>query len=316
MPYSFVWQHVTVWSWPIYVNSGLYSNSQTEVHQSDSECVWWWIKTLTVLTDRSEETMCVTKRPSPRPTGSCQGNIPFLPALLTNQNRSMVKNHAPHACVCVYERVCVGMSVCLSAGRRWSVTAWSLRPWRLMEREQASCSIWPHGQTEKEKQNTEEKQCQYTMCALCPTQPSISAASAVTSPYFCYHEPHTQKAVLYTACLDTWKRIMRWVLISQVSRTDMNNTSYSTSHLSQRCHCQLFFFFTHCTQSVRHQCHVLTLTLNNLQTRLCKIMESVWISEMSCFWNRGNPLMVWTGSSLFHDSAIISTAFRIFLSNT
>ncbi len=100
--------------------------------------------------------MCVTKRPSPRPAGPCQGNIPLLSAPLTKQNRSTVKPR--HARLSVRVRVCVATSVCLSTGRQSSVTAWSLRPWRVMEREQASCSIWPHGRTQKEKENTEEKQ--------------------------------------------------------------------------------------------------------------------------------------------------------------
>lgn len=69
------------------------------------------------------------------------------------------------------------------------MTAWSLRPWRVMEREQASCSIWPHGRTQKEKENTEEKQSQYTTCAVCLKLPSITAYPALTLPYSTYHEP-------------------------------------------------------------------------------------------------------------------------------
>lgn len=92
--------------------------------------------------------MCVTKCPSPRPAGLCQGNIPLLSAPLTKQNCSTVKTALRTS---VYMSACVATSVCLSTGRQWSVTAWSLRPWRVMEREQASCSIWPHGRTQKRK---------------------------------------------------------------------------------------------------------------------------------------------------------------------
>lgn len=58
-----------------------------------------------------------------------------------------------------------------------------------MEREQASCSIWPHGQTEKEKENTEEKQCQYTTCVVWLNHPPITACPALTLLYFSYHKP-------------------------------------------------------------------------------------------------------------------------------
>lgn len=53
--------------------------------------------------------MCVTKRPSPRPAGPCQGNIPLLSAPLTKQNRSTVKPR--HARLCV--RVCVCRYECV-----------------------------------------------------------------------------------------------------------------------------------------------------------------------------------------------------------
>ena len=133
----------------------------------------------------------------------------------------------------------------MSTRRQRSATAWSLRPWRVMEQEQASCSIWPHGWTQKEKENTEEKKCQYTTCAVCLSHPSITASPALALPYFSYHEsPYTHKyrhkvTGLYMACLGT-QRIMRQVLISQVSWTDMNNTGYSVTHLPHCCHCQLF----------------------------------------------------------------------------
>lgn len=129
--------------------------------------------------------MCVTKRLTPRPAGPHWGNIPLLSAPLTKQNCSTVKPR--YACLCVW--ACVGVSVYLSTWKQWSATAWSLRPWRVMEREQASCSIWPHGRTQKEKENTEEKKCQYMICAVCLNHTSITAYPALTLPYFSFHEP-------------------------------------------------------------------------------------------------------------------------------
>lgn len=136
--------------------------------------------------------MCVTKRlKSTRPAGPCQGNIPLLSALLTKQNCSTVKSH--------YTRLCVSTSVCLSTGRRWSVTARSLGPWRVMERGRASCSIWSHGWTQKESENTEEKQCRCTRCVV--SKASITARPALTPPYFSYHKPrYTKNDRLYMAC--------------------------------------------------------------------------------------------------------------------
>lgn len=133
--------------------------------------------------------MCVTKRlKSTRPAGPCQGNIPLLSALLTKQNCSTVKSHyTPPVCQCVCQYECV----CLSTGRRWSVTAWSLGPWRVMERGRASCSIWSHGWTQKEKENTEEKQCQCTTRVV--SKASITARPVLTPPYFSHHQPRYTK---------------------------------------------------------------------------------------------------------------------------
>lgn len=133
--------------------------------------------------------MCVTKRLSPCPAGPCRGNIPLLSAPLTKQNRGAVKPRSARRHVCVCAWVCVALCVHLSTWRQWSVTAWSLRPWRVMGREQASCSIWPHGRTLKEKENTEEKTRQYATCAVCLNRPSITAHPALTLPYLSYHEP-------------------------------------------------------------------------------------------------------------------------------
>lgn len=136
--------------------------------------------------------------------------------------------------------------VFLSAGRRRSVTAWSLRPRRLMEREQASCSIWPHGRTQKEKENAEERRCQCTTCAVCLTRPSMPAAPALTLPYLSHHELGGRAVYGMTW---TWNRIMRCVLISQVSWTDMNNTGYSITHLPYCCHCFLYLPSVSCPWS-------------------------------------------------------------------
>ena len=91
------------------------------------------------------------------------------------------------------------------------MTARSLGPRRVMERERASCSIWPHGRTQKEKENAEEKQCQYRTCAVCLNRPSISASPALTPPYSNYQQPtHTGEVTgLHVARPGTQRRIMR-----------------------------------------------------------------------------------------------------------
>ncbi len=211
----------------------------------------------------------------------------FLYSLLHWPSRTAAHwNHAKHTPLCV--RACVDTNVCLSTGRRWSVTAWSLGPWRVMERDQASCSIWPHGRTQNEKENTEEKRC-HTTCAVCLYQPSITAYRALTRPYFSYHEAtYTHKTARLLMAFLALGRIMRWLLISQVSRTDMNNTGYFITHLPHcRRRCQLFRF----TYSRRCQCHIPLLTLNGLRARLCDKRKLRWIKEISYCWSQEKPLM-------------------------
>lgn len=82
------------------------------------------------------------------------------------------------------------------------MTAWSLRPWRVMEREQASCSIWPHGRTQKVKANTEENASQCRTCAVCINPPFYYRALTLT--YFSYHKP------TYTHRVTGWVFGMPW----------------------------------------------------------------------------------------------------------
>lgn len=53
-----------------------------------------------------------------------------------------------------------------------------------MEGGRASCSIWPHGRKQKEG----ERVSIYNVCCVL-NHPSITAHTALTPPYFSYHEP-------------------------------------------------------------------------------------------------------------------------------
>lgn len=145
-----------------------------------------------------------------RPVGPRQGNIRLLPAPLTKQNCSTMEV----VCVCV----------CLSSKRQRIVTAWPLRPRRIMAGQWATCSIWSHVRTPV------ERGCQYSTCVCLITFLSASQLwhphiSAIISPHTC------EVTGVYVACPGTGRMIMRWVLISQVSWTDMNNTGHFITHL-------------------------------------------------------------------------------------
>lgn len=78
---------------------------------------------------------------------------------------------------------CVLACVCTSANGRRIVTAWSLRPRRITAGERASCSIWPHGWTQVDRESAASV---FNVCVLnhlCVCQP------ALTPPYFTYHQP-------------------------------------------------------------------------------------------------------------------------------